>query len=173
MPGVASQEAVWIGWATPAGVCKAISSVLPGAAAGQRKSTRETETERIGTSIPLTLTTVPESSVVWPVVSDAARPSTNHLPSRLAIAPGLHAAASERFAALTTRVTTGVPESTSRRELAAIEPPDEPTSVKTTRWVPCEATSGTQSKSPETESKTAPAGRSEAERVATVSDADT
>src|ERR1700692_270071 len=99
MPGVDSRETVWIGRATPVEVCNAISSVLPGAAAGHRKSTREIDTERIVASIPLILTVVPESAVERPAGSDAAGPSTNHLPSKLAIAAGLHAAASKRLAA--------------------------------------------------------------------------
>jgi hypothetical protein len=85
--------------------------------AGHRKSTREREAERIGTSIPLTLTTMPDSSAEKPVGSEVACPSANHLPSRLAIAPGLQEAASEQLVVLTTRVTTGRPNLLELRNL--------------------------------------------------------
>ena len=165
MPGVDSRETVWIGRATPVEVCNAISSVLPGAAAGHRKSTREIDTERIVASIPLILTAVPESSVGTGRIR-CSRAVDQPSALKLAIAPGLHAAASERLAAFTTRVTTGVPESTSMVELAVAAAPAGPICVKTTRWVSWDATSGTHWKTPEAASKDAPAGRSETARIA-------
>src|SRR4051812_1440293 len=85
---------------------------LPGTASGQSTVNSVAEAERTGVAFPLAHTLVPASSTEAPEPSAAAGAAVSHLPSTAAMAPGLHAASCDRLAALTTRVTIGVPEST-------------------------------------------------------------
>src|SRR5262245_35340577 len=107
-----------------------MESGIPGSRAGHRKFTRVGEAKSTAVFRPLILTLVPPKFIALPDGSENAFPeSANHFPARLAIAPGLHATASDALG-------TGAPESTSMATSTVDDCWAEFTAPKVIRWVP-------------------------------------